>query len=101
MATYDSVPVEFESSWQREPLGFSEARSRSPGHLMVDQEEDRVVHDLWSGQDRVRCVCHADRRIAAIAPSLEAAGQRTDPFDAAASQDQRHRALEASLGQVQ
>jgi hypothetical protein len=57
---------------------------------MVGQEEDRVVHHLGSGQDRVRYVCHADRRIAAIAPSLEAAGQRTDPFDAAASQDQRH-----------
>ena len=46
--------------------------------------------DLWSRQGRVRCVCHADRRIAAIAPSVETPRERTDPFDATASQDQRH-----------
>lgn len=55
--------------------------------LIVDQEQNRVVYKLWSGQGRVRCVCHADRGIAAIAPSVEAAGQRTDPFDATSSQD--------------
>ena len=74
---------------------FSE-RSRSPAGAsnaifgsvdIVDQEQDRDVHELWRGQGRVRRVCHADRGIAALAPSVEAASQRTDPFDATSSED--------------
>src|SRR6266849_3749721 len=60
-----------------------------PGHRRAGNRMG-LSHDLWSRQGRVRCVCHADRRIAAIAPSVETPRERTDPFDATASQDQRH-----------
>jgi hypothetical protein len=39
--------------------------------LIVDKKQDRLVQDLWSRQGRVRCVCHADRQVAAIVPQVQ------------------------------